>query len=222
MLIITIDGPSGVGKGTLALNLVEKLELNYLNSGSIYRSIGYIAEINSIDLNNTDELINIGSSIIFNIKNDSNDVDIIYEDKIINNLIFNEETAKIASKISSNKALRLSLVSIQRSFAKEPGLIAEGRDMGSVIFPNAEIKFILTANNETKAKRRLNQLKEKGINVSLTQLIDELNARDKRDLTRKASPLVIPDDALVIETDNKSIKDVQKQAMKHIKSSKQL
>ncbi len=222
MLIITIDGPSGVGKGTLALNLVEKLELNYLNSGSIYRSIGYIAEINSIDLNNTDELINIGSSIIFNIKHDSHDADIIYEDKIINNLIFNEETAKIASKISSNKALRLSLVSIQRSFAKEPGLIAEGRDMGSVIFPNAEIKFFLMANNETKAKRRLNQLKEKGINVSLTQLIDELNARDKRDLTRKASPLLIPDDALVIETDNKSIKDVQKEAMKYIKSSNQL
>ena len=114
------------------------------------------------------------------------------------------------------------MVSIQRSFAKEPGLIAEGRDMGSVIFPNAEIKFFLTANNETKAKRRLNQLKEKGINVSLTQLIDELNARDKRDLTRKASPLVVPDDALVIETDNKSINDVQKEAMKHIKSSNQL
>ena len=222
MLIITIDGPSGVGKGTLALNLVQELKLNYLNSGSIYRSIAYIAEINSIDLNNTKELINIGSSIIFNIKPNSHKVDIIYENKTINNLIFNEETAKIASKISSNKTLRLSLVSIQRSFAKEPGLIAEGRDMGSVIFPNAEVKFFLTANNETKAKRRLNQLKEKGINVSLTQLIDELNARDKRDLTRKASPLVIPDDALVIETDNKSIKDVQKEAMKYIKSSNQL
>ena len=219
MLIITIDGPSGVGKGTLALNLVEELKLNYLNSGSIYRSIAHIAEINSIDLNNTKELINIGSSIIFNIKPNSHKVDIIYENTTINNLIFNEETAKIASKISSNKTLRLSLVSIQRSFAKEPGLIAEGRDMGSVIFPNAEVKFFLTANNETKAKRRLNQLKEKGINVSLTQLIDELNERDKRDLNRKASPLIIPDDALVIETDNKSIKDVQEEAIKHIKSS---
>ena len=219
MLIITIDGPSGVGKGTLALNLVEELKLNYLNSGSIYRSIAYIAEINSIDLNNTKELINIGSSIIFNIKPNSHKVDIIYENKTINNLIFNEETAKIASKISSNKTLRLSLVSIQRSFAKEPGLIAEGRDMGSVIFPNAEVKFFLTANNETKAKRRLNQLKEKGINVSLSQLIDELNERDKRDLNRKASPLIIPDDALVIETDNKSIKDVQEEAIKYIKSS---
>ena len=219
MLIITIDGPSGVGKGTLALNLVEELKLNYLNSGSIYRSIAYIAEINSIDLNNTEELINIGRSIIFNIKTNSHKVDIIYENTTINNLIFNEETAKIASKISSNKTLRLSLVSIQRSFAKEPGLIAEGRDMGSVIFPNAEVKFFLTANNETKAKRRLNQLKEKGINVSLTQLIDELNERDKRDLNRKASPLTIPDDALVIETDNKSIKDVHEEAIKHIKSS---
>ena len=219
MLIITIDGPSGVGKGTLALNLVEELKLNYLNSGSIYRSIAYIAEINSIDLNNTEELINIGSSIIFNIKPNSHKVEIIYENKTINNFIFNEEIAEIASKISSNKTLRLSLVSIQRSFAKEPGLIAEGRDMGSVIFPNAEVKFFLTANNETKAKRRLNQLKEKGINVSLTQLIDELNERDKRDLNRKASPLIIPDDALVIETDNKSIKDVQEEAIKHIKSS---
>ena len=222
MLIITIDGPSGVGKGTLALNLVEELKLNYLNSGSIYRSIAYIAEINSIDLNNTKELINIGSSIIFNIKPNSHKVDIIYENKKINNLIYNEEIAKIASKISSNRTLRLSLVSIQRSFAKEPGLIAEGRDMGSVIFPNAEVKFFLTANNETKAKRRLNQLKEKGINVSLTQLIDELNERDKRDLNRKASPLIIPDDALVIETDNKSIKDVQEEAIKHIKSSNEL
>ena len=217
MLIITIDGPSGVGKGTLALHLVEILQLNYLNSGSIYRSIAYIAEKNSIDLYDTEKLINIGESIIFKVNPDNHDVDIIYDDKVINNRIFNEETAKIASEISSNKGLRLSLVSMQRSFAKEPGLIAEGRDMGSVIFPNAKIKFFLTANNETKAKRRLKQLKEKGINVSLSQLIDELNVRDKRDLTREASPLIVPDDALVIKTDSKSIKDVQKEAIEHIK-----
>ncbi len=222
MLIITIDGPSGVGKGTLAIHLVERLQLNYLNSGSIYRSIAYIAEKKSIDLNDTEKLINIGSSIIFKIIADKHGVEIIYDDKVLNNLIYNEETAKIASEISSNKALRLSLVSMQRSFAKEPGLIAEGRDMGSVIFPNADIKFFLTANNKTKAKRRLKQLKEKGINVSLTQLIDELNARDKRDLTRAASPLIVPDDALVIKTDNKSIKDVQKEAIKHIKSNNNL
>ncbi len=222
MMIVTIDGPSGVGKGTLAHFLVEKLKVNYLNSGSIYRSIAYIADINSIDLLNTDELISIGDSIIFKTNPESYDVDIIYNDQIINNLIFNEDTAKIASKISSNKQLRLSLVSIQRSFAKEPGLVAEGRDMGSVIFPQADIKIFLTANNQTKAKRRLKQLKEKGINVSLTQLIDELNARDKRDLNRKSSPLIIPDDALVIKTDNKSINDVQKVAIKYIKSNYKL
>ncbi len=124
MLIITIDGPSGVGKGTLAIHLVERLQLNYLNSGSIYRSIAYIAEKKSIDLDDTEKLINIGSSIIFKIIADKHDVEIIYDDKVLNNLIYNEETAKIASEISSNKALRLSLVSMQRSFAKEPGLIA--------------------------------------------------------------------------------------------------
>ena len=94
MLIITIDGPSGVGKGTLALNLVQELKLNYLNSGSIYRSIAYIAKINSIDLNNTKELINIGSTIIFNIKPNSHKVDIIYENKTINNFIFNDNSFK--------------------------------------------------------------------------------------------------------------------------------
>ena len=94
------------------------------------------------------------------------------------------------------------MVSIQRSFAKQPGLVAEGRDMGSAIFPNADIKFFLTANNKTRAERRFKQLKEKGFNVSLTQLIDELDARDHRDLTRKASPLIIPEDAIVIMTTN--------------------
>tara|TARA_B100001250_G_scaffold285991_1_gene248053 strand:- start:3274 stop:3942 length:669 start_codon:yes stop_codon:yes gene_type:complete len=222
MLIITIDGPSGVGKGTLAFHLVERFKFNYLNSGSIYRSIAYIAEIKGIDLGDTQKLKSIGDSIVFQDNSKNNDVDIIFEDKIINDLIFNEETAKIASKISSNKELRVSLVSMQRSFVKKPGLIAEGRDMGSVIFPNADIKFFLTANNETKAKRRFKQLKEKGINVSLTHLIDELNARDKRDLTRKASPLIIPEDALVIETDNKTISDVEKEAIKHIKSKNNL
>ena len=219
MIIITIDGPSGVGKGTLALYIVEKLKYNYLNSGSIYRSIAHIADTNSIPFDDTEKLISIGESIRFNVNLNSHDADIVYKDEIINKHIFNEEIAKIASKISSNKDLRESLVSIQRSFAKEPGLIAEGRDMGNVIFPNADIKFFMNANNKTRAKRRFKQLKEEGFNVSLTQLIDELNERDKRDLNRKASPLIIPDDALVIETDNKSIKDVQEEAIKHIKSS---
>ena len=217
MIIITIDGPGGVGKGTLALSLVQKLNYNYLNSGSIYRSIAHIAETNAIPLDDTEKLITIGKSIKFTVDPNNHDADIIYKNEIINQYIFNEEIAKIASKISSIKDLRESLVSIQRSFARKPGLIAEGRDMGSVIFPNADIKFFMNANNKTRAKRRFKQLKDKGFNVSLTQLIEELNARDKRDLTRKVSPLVIPDDSILITTDNKTIDEVRKEVIKHIK-----
>ncbi len=218
MIIITIDGPSGVGKGTLAIYIVEKLKYNYLNSGSIYRSIAHIADTNSIPLDDTEKLISIGESIKFNVNSNSHDADIVYKDEIINKHIFNEEIAKIASKISSNKDLRESLVSIQRSFAKEPGLIAEGRDMGNVIFPNADIKFFMSANNKTRAKRRFKQLKEEGFNVSLTQLIDEFNARDKRDQTRKVSPLVIPEDSILIKTDNKTINEVRKEVINHIEN----
>tara|TARA_B100000029_G_scaffold428837_1_gene438955 strand:- start:1500 stop:2162 length:663 start_codon:yes stop_codon:yes gene_type:complete len=217
MIIITIDGPGGVGKGTLALFLVQKLNYNYLNSGSIYRSIAHIAETHGIPLDDTEKLITIGKSIKFTVNPNNLDADIIYKNEIINQYIFNEEIAKIASKISSIKDLRESLVSIQRSFARKPGLIAEGRDMGSVIFPNADIKFFMNANNKTRAKRRFKQLKDKGFNVSLTQLIEELNARDRRDLTRKVSPLVIPEDSILITTDNKTIDEVRKEVIKHIK-----
>ena len=189
-----------------------------MNSGAIYRSIAHIADTNSIPLDDTEKLISIGESIRFNVNLNSHDADIVYKDEIINKHIFNEEIAKIASKISSNKDLRESLVSIQRSFAKEPGLIAEGRDMGNVIFPNADIKFFMNANNKTRAKRRFKQLKEEGFNVSLTQLIDELNARDKRDKTRKVSPLVIPEDSILIKTDNKTINEVRKEVINHIEN----
>lgn len=220
MKIITIDGPSGVGKGTLAIHLVERLHLNYLNSGSIYRSIAYIADTCSMDLDNISKLIEISKMIAFRMDKTLGDINIIYKNKIINQHIYNEKTAKTASKIASNQKLRDSLVSIQRSFAKQPGLVAEGRDMGSAIFPNADIKFFLTANNKTRAERRFKQLKEKGFNVSLTQLIDELDARDHRDLTRKASPLIIPEDAIVIKTDNKSIDAVQQEVINLIEKRK--
>ena len=216
MEIITIDGPSGVGKGTLALYLADKFSFNYLNSGALYRSIGYIADLQSIDLANEKMLISISQSINFKLNKLSKNIEIEYEDKIINKNIFNEETAKIASKIASISSLRKSIVNTQRAFAKEPGLVAEGRDMGSIIFPDAIIKLFLSANTTTRAKRRHNQLKEKGINVSLSQLIDELEARDKRDTDREASPLIVPEDAIVIETDNKSINKVQKEVISYI------
>ena len=120
--------------------------------------------------------------------------------------------------MSSNKYIRNSLIDLQRSFYIDPGLVAEGRDMGSVIFKDSKFKIFLTASNEIKARRRYKQLKQKGINVSLPHLIEELNERDKRDASRKISPLVIPHDAYVIKTDKLTINEVLTKSLKYIKN----
>ena len=129
---------------------------------------------------------------------------------VIGTLIYNEKVAKTASKVASNPKIRESIVNVQRLFKKEPGLVAEGRDMGSVIFPESELKIFLTASIETRATRRYKQLKDREFNVSLPALIKDLDARDKRDKSRENSPLVIPEGAFVIETDDLTIIDVKK------------
>ena len=214
--IITIDGPSGVGKGTLALSLANYLNLNYLNSGSIYRAVAYLSEIENINTDNIKEIISLISILNISFITANKEFKIICNDKDITEEINNEKCATRASIISSNIDVRKSLIGLQRSFYKEPGLIAEGRDMGSVIFKNSQIKIFLTASNEIKAQRRHKQLKQKGINVSLPHLIEELDNRDSRDVSRKISPLVIPTDAYIIDTDKLTINEVFDKTLKYI------
>ena len=206
--ILTIDGPSGVGKGTISEYLSDKLKWNYLNSGALYRAIAWVVINDSIEINDISEIENASEKILFSIENKK--LHILYKNIEIGSLIYNEEVAKIASKISSEPKVRKSILSIQRSFKKEPGLVAEGRDMGSVIFPEAQVKFFLTASIETRAQRRFKQLKDRKFNVSLPALIQDLDARDKRDRTRESSPLVIPEGAFVIETDHLTVIEVKK------------
>ena len=206
--VITIDGPSGVGKGTISEYLSDELKWNYLNSGALYRSIAWVAKYESINISDIIGLEKASKNIQFSLKNKKLRVE--YKNIEINSLIYNEEVAKIASKVSSKSEVRQSIVNIQRAFKKEPGLVAEGRDMGSVIFPEAELKFFLTASIETRAERRFKQLKDREFNVSLPALIKDLDARDRRDKNRKNSPLVIPDGAFVIETDDLTIIKVKK------------
>lgn len=214
--IITIDGPSGVGKGTLALSLANHLSLNYLNSGSIYRAVAYLSEIENINTDNIKEIISLISILNIRFITDNKEFKIICNNKDITEAINNEKCATRASIISSNIDVRKSLIGLQRSFYKEPGLIAEGRDMGSVIFKNSQIKIFLTASNEIKAQRRHKQLKQKGINVSLPHLIEVLDNRDSRDVSRKISPLVIPTDAYIIDTDKLTINEVFDKTLKYI------
>ena len=141
--ILTIDGPSGVGKGTISEYLSNELKWNYLNSGALYRAIAWVAINDSIEINDIIELEKASKNILFSLQNKK--LHISYKNIEIVSLIYNEEVAKIASKISSKPKIREPILSIQRSFKKEPGLVAEGRDMGSVIFPEAQVKFFLTA-----------------------------------------------------------------------------
>ena len=212
--IITIDGPSGVGKGTISEYLAMQLNWNYLNSGALYRSIAWVANKESLTLNDNNKIIRASKKIKFSL--DKQQLNIEYQNNDISPLIYTEEVAKNASKIASDPKLRASIVNIQRSFKMKPGLIAEGRDMGSIIFPESKLKIYLTASSETRAQRRYNQLKDRGFNVSLPALIKDLDARDKRDRERDNSPLVIPEGASVIETDNLKIIQVKELTMKMV------
>ena len=205
--VITIDGPSGVGKGTISEHLSDQLKWNYLNSGALYRAIAWVARNDLINLNDTNGLEKASKNIIFSLENKK--LKIQYKNKDIGSLIYDEEVAKIASKVSSKPKVRESIINIQRSFKKTPGLVAEGRDMGSVIFPESQLKIFLTASIETRAQRRFKQLKDREFNVSLPALIKDLDARDRRDKERVNSPLVIPKGAFVIETDNLTVIEVK-------------
>ena len=205
--VITIDGPSGVGKGTISEYLSSQLKWNYLNSGALYRAIAWVARNDLINLNDAKGLEKASKNIIFSLENKK--LKIQYKNKDIGSLIYDEEVAKIASKVSSKPKVRESIINIQRSFKKAPGLVAEGRDMGSVIFPESQLKIFLTASIETRAQRRFKQLKDREFNVSLPALIKDLDARDRRDKERITSPLVIPEGAFVIETDNLTVIEVK-------------
>ena len=205
--VITIDGPSGVGKGTISEYLSNQLKWNYLNSGALYRAIAWVARNDLISLNDVSGLEKASKDIVFSLENKK--LKIEYKNEEIGSLIYDEEVAKIASKVSSKPKVRQSIVNIQRSFKKEPGLVAEGRDMGSVIFPESQLKIFLTASIETRAQRRFKQLKDREFNVSLPALIEDLDARDRRDKERINSPLVIPKGAFVIETDDLTVVEVK-------------
>ena len=206
-----------MGKGTLAISLAEEFQWNYLNSGSLYRILAYVLDQKKIKHLNEKILIKVTNSLNIEFEINNSELVVILNDINISDTIQNEDCAKKASIIASNDLVRKSLIKIQRKFYKSPGLVAEGRDMGSVIFQNAKHKFFLQASSRIRAERRYKQLKQKGINVSLSRLIDELNRRDRRDLTRKNSPLIIPSGAVVIYTDDLSAEEVIHQVADHIK-----
>ena len=206
--VITIDGPSGAGKGAIASNLSALFGWNLLNSGYIYRATAFLVKKKRISISEESRVLEIVREAKFGFRSDSSGTKVICEDEDITDIIADEYLGGLASKIAINKKIRDELVGKQRDFVKFPGLVAEGRDMGTIIFPNAQLKIFITAGVEERARRRCNQLKEMGITVKIPQLIDEILVRDERDRNRSESPLVPHSDSVIIDTTCLSVKEV--------------
>ncbi|VFP80337.1 (d)CMP kinase [Candidatus Erwinia haradaeae] len=212
--VITIDGPSGVGKGTLCKELSKELKWNILDSGAIYRVLAFLAIRDQININSKDSLIQLVSHLVnLHFIFENNKMKIILKKTDISMDIRNQKISDVASRIALLPCLRKAILNFQRSFRLLPGLIAEGRDMGTIIFPDALVKIFLDANTKTRTKRRMLQLQKNGVNVNFDQLLLQIQERDKRDYHRVVSPLIIADDVFIINSTHMSKQKVMEAAL---------
>jgi cytidylate kinase len=217
--IITIDGPSGVGKGTLAKNLSDELDWIVLDSGSLYRMVGYLSLKNDTkDFSEIRKIIN-KEEISFKFLSKNSNISLFLGEDDLSEFIRNEEVAKLASEFAVIPEVREYLFKIQRAFLdKGKGLIADGRDMGTILFPEAKYKFFITASAEERARRRENQLKESGLSVNMRNLQERIEERDKKDSSREISPLIPAEDAVIIDSSNIGIYELKDKVLELIRS----
>jgi len=213
-LVIAVDGPAGAGKSTIAKIIADKLGINYIDTGAMYRAITYKCLKNNIDVENTDEVVKLAKNTDIDFK----DNNIYLDDKIINDEIRTVDVSNNVSKVSKIKEVRNLLVNVQRNIGSKSSVILDGRDIGSVVFPNADFKFYIVATPEERGSRRFKEMKEKGYDVNLDEIIKDIVDRDKMDMNRKFAPLVKADDALEIDTTGKSIDNVIAEVVSKIKA----
>ena len=218
--VLTLDGPSGVGKGTVASIIAQKLDWHLLDSGAIYRAFAIVASNNDIKIDDIDGLLKLANNFDISFKLNSNHEPLnVYLNNVeVSSKLRTEKTAALASQFAKIESLRKMLLVKQRQFKKLPGLVADGRDMGTVVFPDAPFKVFLTAEVEERAKRRLKQLQETGIAGNISHTLAEVQKRDERDANRQHSPLRPAKDALVIDTTNLTINEVVTRVMALIKA----
>jgi cytidylate kinase len=206
--VITIDGPSGSGKGTISLNVANGLRWHMLDSGSLYRLTALAATWDEADMSDEGELAAIAETLDVEFRPEDRNVCILLRGDEVTEAIRAEDIGMKASGVAALPRVREALLARQRAFARDPGLVADGRDMGTTVFPQAQLKIFMTASCEERAKRRHNQLKQKGIHVSLADLVADLTARDEQDTNRSVSPLKPADDAIMLDTTSMSIEQV--------------
>lgn len=206
--VITIDGPSGSGKGTVSRLLAQQLGWAILDSGAIYRVLALAALHHNIGAEDEEGLIPLAAhlDVQFVVEDPNENARIILEGEDVTHSIRNEEVGGVASQIASLPRVREALLRRQRAFKQAPGLVADGRDMGTVVFPSAEVKVYLTASAEERAERRYKELKEKGDDVTIARLLEVIKERDERDMNRSVAPLKPADDALILDS---TVLDIQ-------------
>ena len=203
-LVIAIDGPAGAGKSTIAKIIADKLNINYIDTGAMYRAITYKCLKNNIDINNEDEVIKVAQ----NTEIDFRDNNLYLDKEIVKDEIRTMEVSNNVSNVAKIKEVRYLMVDVQREIGKRNSVILDGRDIGSYVFPNADYKFFLIATPEERGMRRFKELTEKGYETSLEEIIKDIIKRDEIDSNREFAPLVKAEDAIEIDTTGKTITEV--------------
>ena len=216
--VVTVDGPSGAGKGTLCMLLAKKLGFHLLDSGAIYRVLALAAIHHGVDTESEDALVPLATHLDVQFIAEGDLVKVILEGEDVSGELRKEETGMAASKVAALPRVREALLRRQRAFETAPGLVADGRDMGTVVFTGAQAKIFLDASAEERANRRLKQLQDKGLDVRFADLLSEIQERDDRDRNRPVAPLRPAEDALVLDSTSMTIDEVVEKALQYIES----
>lgn len=206
--VVTVDGPSGVGKGTLCQHLADRLGWHFLDSGAIYRVLALAALHHQCPLEDEEALVPLAAHLDVQFEPQDGQVKVILEGEDVTSAIRTQDVANTASKVAAFPRVREALLRRQRAFQKAPGLVADGRDMGTVVFKNAQVKLFLTASAEVRAERRFQQLLASGQDAKIERLLTEIRERDERDANRAVAPLKPAEDAVIIDTSHLSIGQV--------------
>ena len=206
--VVTIDGPSGAGKGTVARNIAYELDFHLLDSGAIYRVLGLAAMEQGIAFDDIGGLVALANSLKLSFPYDKKHTDIVLDGFPLGQKLRNQMVADAASKVALNPSVRRALMDLQRRQAREPGLVGDGRDLGTIIFPDADLKIFLDASVEVRAERRYLELIDSGQIVERSAILRDLEIRDIRDRTREVAPLVPAYDAYVLDSSEKTVAEV--------------